>query len=61
MIFIPTLLSTKCPYCTDGIIEKLMNYSGFYHEGEEPIMEYDTCEECGGFGTVHSPSPFTEN
>lgn len=44
--------NNKCPYCTDGQNEVLVNYADFHYHGEAPITEMQPCEECGGTGEI---------
>lgn len=41
-----------CPCCENGFVEILLNPTGFHFEGDEPIIEYTSCEQCGGTGFI---------
>lgn len=45
-------MKQPCPYCTLGQIDVLINYADFHFNGDEPIYETESCEECGGSGEL---------
>jgi hypothetical protein len=40
----------KCPYCDDGIVERVLNWDGYLFDCEYPEITTEYCEECGGTG-----------
>lgn len=46
----------KCLYCGgSGTISVIKNNAEFYFNGDEPIIEDEPCDECGGSGMAESP------
>lgn len=53
-----SIKTTKCSVCSGtGVIERLANYAGYHYHQEEPIIETDCCDECGGEGIIKIDDP----
>lgn len=40
----------KCPYCDNGVIEKVLNWAEYLFDYDYPDIVTEYCEECGGTG-----------
>ncbi len=53
----PAIGIDDCPYCTNGLVTVLRNSASYHFDGDEPIAEYEDCEECGGSGKAPPATP----